>query len=95
MILAFNASTEGLLNDQQTQAFKSLGGIVVTVGRPGSGCDVIADGDVYDTWAAQTQANYAIIRPDFYVAATAATSAQLRACLDLILEQLFHLIMKE
>ena len=88
MILAFDTATDGLLTDAQRQTFKNIGGRILSVGPQGSGCGVIAEDEIYDTWRAETKANYAILRPDFYVAATAQSDTQLRNCLDEILDKL-------
>jgi 3-(3-hydroxy-phenyl)propionate hydroxylase len=86
MILAVECETDGLLSDSQKDAFGKLGGQLFSIGT--QGCDVETLDASYVDWMTAANANYAIIRPDFYVAATAETSAQLAACLDMILERL-------
>ena len=86
MILAVDTTTNGLLNAPQMDAFERLGGRIFSVGA--EGCDVTTLDNSYTEWMKFADANYAIIRPDFYVAATANTPAQLATCFDTLLERL-------
>ncbi|WP_293452035.1 bifunctional 3-(3-hydroxy-phenyl)propionate/3-hydroxycinnamic acid hydroxylase [Planktotalea sp.] len=86
VILTFERPTEGLLNDAQMEAFAKLGGRLLSLGS--EGCDVRALDTSYDDWFAPIGAQYAIIRPDFYVAATASTPESLATCFDTILERM-------
>ena len=86
MILSVDTTTDGVLNAPQMDAFESLGGRIFSVGA--EGYDVTTLDDSYTEWMKFADANYAIIRPDFYVAATANTPAQLAKCLDTLLERL-------
>ena len=86
MILAVDTTTNGLLNAPQMEAFERLGGRVFSVGAKGS--DVTTLDPSYTEWMRSADANYAIIRPDFYVAATAKTPAQLARCFDTLLDRL-------
>jgi len=86
MILAFDCSADDLLSDDQMDAFSSLGGQLLSLGPQGR--DVKTLDGAYEDWMAAADAHYAIIRPDFYVAATAHTPAQLASCFDTILSRL-------
>ncbi|WP_298355648.1 bifunctional 3-(3-hydroxy-phenyl)propionate/3-hydroxycinnamic acid hydroxylase [uncultured Litoreibacter sp.] len=81
-ILGLNTPTENLLRPDQSVLFAKLGGRVLSVGPSAATNDVIALDSAYANWSAETGASFAIIRPDFYVAATAATPETLRACFD-------------
>ena len=85
-VLAIEQSAHGLLTDAQVQRLSRLGGRVVSVGA--AGCDVTTTDTAYADWVAQTGAPFAIIRPDFYVAATAATRDGLRDRFDTLTRQL-------
>ncbi len=60
----------------------------MSVGPDGSGFDVITTDTIYEDWARDTGAQYVVVRPDFYVAATATSTQQLAACLDTIMSRL-------
>ena len=85
-ILAIETGIEDLLRDTQLEIFDRLDGKVLSVGA--EGCDVTTRDNAYINWSSQTGARYAIIRPDFYVAATAGTAEELCACFDTIAERL-------
>ena len=85
-ILAVERPTDGLLSARQTRAFRRLGGRLLSLGP--AGCDVETLDDSYRDWMGLAGAHYALIRPDFYVAATAATPRALSACFDQILSRL-------
>jgi 3-(3-hydroxy-phenyl)propionate hydroxylase len=86
MILAVDTTTNGLLSSPHIDALKRLGGRLFSVGAEGR--DVTTLDVSYTNWMTYADANYAIIRPDFYVAATAKTPAQLAICFDTLLERL-------
>ena len=86
MILSLGSPTNSLPNGPQMEVFKQLGGRVFSVGA--RGCDVTTMDDSYTDWMASADAHFAIIRPDFYVAATAKDAVQLATCLDTLLERL-------
>ncbi|MEO0670069.1 MAG: bifunctional 3-(3-hydroxy-phenyl)propionate/3-hydroxycinnamic acid hydroxylase [Pseudomonadota bacterium] len=85
-VLAIGQSAHGLLTDAQAQRLSRLGGRVVSVGA--AGCDVTTTDTAYADWVAQTGAPFVIIRPDFYVTATAATQSGLRGHFDSLTRQL-------
>jgi 3-(3-hydroxy-phenyl)propionate hydroxylase len=88
MVIAVDRPTDGLLSAAQGEALDRLNGRLLSIGRDGSGCDVVAEDSAYADWMAQVDANYAILRPDFYVAATARTPEHLSACFDTLIERL-------
>lgn len=85
MVLAVDRPTDDLLSDTQMDVLKTLGGRLLSLGRKGH--DVETLDDSYRDWMDAACAHYAIIRPDFYVAATARTPDQLAACFDTIIER--------
>jgi resorcinol 4-hydroxylase (NADPH) len=58
---------------------------MVTVGPAGSDCDAVDVEGTYAKWLEGIGATYVILRPDFYIAATAATEDELRRHFDQIL----------
>ncbi|MGX7724574.1 bifunctional 3-(3-hydroxy-phenyl)propionate/3-hydroxycinnamic acid hydroxylase MhpA [Rhodococcus sp. 5G237] len=83
IILGRGASPADLLSDEQTQRWAALDGRCVRIGE--------AEGDVtdvdgtYNAWLDEIGAEFVILRPDFYVAATASDAAGLQTSLDTIL----------
>ena len=75
-----------MLNDLEMIAFENLGGRLLSIGS--EGCDVKTLDTSYRDWMTAAGANYAIIRPDFYIAATASTPAQLAIHFNTILDRL-------
>lgn len=71
ILLAYDADPLDCLNEEQREQFASLDGVSVTIGAVGSGADVIDLERVYARWLTNIDAKYVLIRPDFYVAATA------------------------
>jgi 3-(3-hydroxy-phenyl)propionate hydroxylase len=55
-----------------------LGARLVHIGAPGSGAPVIDTEGTYGAWFDRLGVEFAVIRPDFYVAATAADADGLR-----------------
>lgn len=86
MILALEQPTEGLLSVAQTDALETLGGRVLSLGSEGH--DVRTLDSSYEDWLTSIGAQYAIIRPDFYIAATASTREDLAVCFDAILARI-------
>jgi len=87
-VLSMDPKTDDLLNAEQARYFARLGGQVLSIGPEGSGCEVITCDLAYAEWLAQIDARYCILRPDFYVAATAKTPQQLGQCLDALIDKL-------
>ena len=81
-ILALNANGHDLLTEPQFEVFTHLGGRILSIGAVGAGCDVLDIEGFYAGWMAELVAKYIIIRPDFYVAASAETAAELSACFN-------------
>jgi 2-polyprenyl-6-methoxyphenol hydroxylase-like FAD-dependent oxidoreductase len=86
MILAIDQRTQGLLSPEQSELFAQLNGRVLSVGP--EEYDVQTLDDSYTKWMHEVDGNYAIIRPDFYVAATAKTPHDVSACFDQITAKL-------
>ena len=83
IVLAIEQATDELLTQKQLDKLALLSGSLLSVGA--SGCDVTTKDDTYINWMAATGAGLAIIRPDFYVAATAKTPKILRERFDEIM----------
>ena len=71
-----------------SELFGNLDGRILSVGPAGAGFDVEDIESFYKNWLAELAVKYVIIRPDFYVAASANTSAELHACFDYLMTAL-------
>ncbi|WP_081737000.1 bifunctional 3-(3-hydroxy-phenyl)propionate/3-hydroxycinnamic acid hydroxylase MhpA [Arthrobacter sp. MA-N2] len=77
-----------MLTSRQAQRLESLGGRCVSIGAPGTDCDVADVDGTYTKWFDDLDINFVIVRPDFYVAATASDAAALRESLDAMFDGL-------
>lgn len=73
MVLGLDQDPAQALDASQVAQLRALGGQSVQIGGAMKDVD-----DRYRRWFAQIGASYVILRPDFYVAATAADAADLR-----------------
>lgn len=88
MVIAYNTDPSAVLSEQQTSQLQRLGGQTVMIGEPGSECDVVDIEGTYAQWMGDMNVNYFILRPDFYVAATASSEDELGQRFDEVMEKL-------
>jgi 3-(3-hydroxy-phenyl)propionate hydroxylase len=89
MVIGYNANPADALNAQQRDALQRLDGRMIKIGAAGTDCDAIDCEGTYAKWLASIDANYFILRPDFYVAATAKSAESLRSHFDEVLSKLY------
>ena len=77
MVIGLNADPSVALNNQQHEVLHRLEGKTVNIGPPNSDCEVIDVNGTYEQWLTSIDASYFILRPDFYVAATAKSEEDL------------------
>lgn len=82
MVIGFGRDPASVLSPDQLDELGLLGGRTVTVGAPGSGAEVIDVEGTYARWLGGIGATYVLLRPDFYVAATAGSARTLRRAFD-------------
>ena len=87
-LLGLEAPVAGALRADQEAHLAALGGRALSLGPEGSGFDVVTRDACYASWMRDTGARYAIVRPDFYVAATAQDIESLRASFDTLSHRL-------
>lgn len=88
VILGLDTDPLDALTPEQRDRFALLDGRGVRIGEPGTPSDAIDVDGTYGRWLGEIGARYVLLRPDFYVAATAATSQDLRRCFDEIASKL-------
>lgn len=76
------------LDDAQRRALQALETRCVRVGAPGGDAEVQDVDGVFAAWLGEAGATYALIRPDFYVAAAARDAEHLRASLETVIPRL-------
>lgn len=92
MVIGFEADPSAALGEHHLRALKVLDGRTIKIGAPGSDCDATDINGTYAEWMSSINAQYFILRPDFYVAATANSDDELQQRFD---EVLLRLHMKD
>jgi len=75
------------LDPSRLAAFARVGGRALTIGPSGSGAQVLDLEGAYTRWMTRHGVSHLLIRPDFFVAATARSETELHACFDRIMAQ--------
>lgn len=91
IIVGLDADPAAALSGDQINALSHLGGKTIKLalkGDAGAESDAIDVDGTYEAWLTAINANYFILRPDFYLAATARAAAELKARFDQILDTL-------
>ena len=88
MVLGLNADPATALTPEQLGQLAALGGHAVNIGPKGAACAVVDAEGTYAKWLNGIGATYVLLRPDFYVAATAATPEELRRRFDEVMGRL-------
>ena len=87
-VIAVNRCTLNLLGPGQLAILESLDGKLLSIGPAKFSYDVVDICGFYSDWSEEIDACYLIIRPDFYVAASAKTPAELSHCFDRVMNML-------
>lgn len=88
ILIGLDENPWDVVTPQQRQALARLDATAVRVGAPGSDAEVVDVDGVFAAWLGDIKARYVVLRPDFYVAATATDRDHLRASLDTLLGRL-------
>jgi len=88
MIVGLNVDPAAALREQQRERLHFLDGKTVQIGSIGTDCDAIDVQGTYAKWLASIEANYFILRPDFYIAATAKSADEISHRFDQVLSKL-------
>ncbi|MDA3425349.1 bifunctional 3-(3-hydroxy-phenyl)propionate/3-hydroxycinnamic acid hydroxylase [Pseudomonas aeruginosa] len=88
LVIGYGQSPRQALSAEQVQTLERLDARFVTLGPVGTVCEVADAEGTYAAWLASIDARFLVIRPDFYVAASAASAESLRQQMDNLLLQL-------
>lgn len=88
MVIGLDADPAHALSLAQHAVLDQLGGQTVRIGSHGTDCAVVDAEGTYARWLNGIGATYVILRPDFYIAATAGSPAELRRRFDEITSRL-------
>jgi 3-(3-hydroxy-phenyl)propionate hydroxylase len=94
VLLGLDVDPLEALTDEQRDQLAKLDGFTVKLGSPGSDCDVVDIEGTYAKWLKSIDARYVLLRPDFYVAATANNVETLQGRFDQVMGKL-HLKTEE
>jgi 3-(3-hydroxy-phenyl)propionate hydroxylase len=88
MVIGLDADPAHALSLAQHAVLDHLGGQTVRIGSQGTDCAVVDVEGTYARWLNGIGATYVVLRPDFYVAATAGSPAELRRRFDEVTSRL-------
>jgi len=88
MVIALQHDPTTALTADQLAKLSTLGGRTVKLGAPGTDCDAVDVEGTYARWLNGIDATYVLLRPDFYVAATARSAQDLRRSFDEVMERI-------
>lgn len=88
MVLGLNADPAEALGPERSAQLAALEGRTVRLGAKGTVCDAVDAEGTYAKWLEGIGAKYVVLRPDFYVAATAGSADELRCGFDTVMAAL-------
>lgn len=88
MVIGLDRDPADVLAPDQLAQLEFLGGRTIKIGQPGTVCDAEDVEDTYSRWLGSIGASYVLLRPDFYVAATANSAQALRRAFDEVMERI-------
>ncbi|MDR2334535.1 MAG: bifunctional 3-(3-hydroxy-phenyl)propionate/3-hydroxycinnamic acid hydroxylase [Burkholderiaceae bacterium] len=94
LLIALDTDPDSALTAFQHKQLAHLDGVTVKVGQPGTSCDAVDIEGTYAKWLEAIGARYVLLRPDFYVAATASSPEQMQERFTEVVSRL-HLTLPE
>lgn len=88
ILIGLDADPAAAMTDKQREQFALLEGMTVKIGAPGTPCEAVDVEGTYAKWLGAIDAKYVLMRPDFYVAATANSADKLQQRFDKVMSQL-------
>jgi 2-polyprenyl-6-methoxyphenol hydroxylase-like FAD-dependent oxidoreductase len=89
VLIGLNTDPAAALTSEQREQLEMLDGIAVKVGSAGTSCDAVDVDGTYAKWLDEIGAKYVLLRPDFYVAATANNVETLQHRFGEVMTQLY------
>ncbi|GAB3698246.1 bifunctional 3-(3-hydroxy-phenyl)propionate/3-hydroxycinnamic acid hydroxylase [Corynebacterium nasicanis] len=90
-VIGMNSRPVDVLDERQLFVLDTIGAHSVSIGSESGTVDVLDKDRLYERWLTEAGVKYAILRPDFYVYATARDERELAQRID-ELAQLLHLV---
>lgn len=91
VVIGLDIDPADALTAEQREQLAQLEGRTIKIGRPGTACDAVDVEGTYAKWLGGIDAKYVLLRPDFYVAATANDADALQRRFDEVMRRL-HLV---
>jgi 2-polyprenyl-6-methoxyphenol hydroxylase-like FAD-dependent oxidoreductase len=88
VLIGLNTDPVAALTDEQREQLRLLDGLAIRIGAPGTPCDAVDVDGTYAKWLGSIDARYVLLRPDFYVAATANKAETLQQRFEEVMSQL-------
>ncbi len=88
MVIGLDTDPADALGSQRLRTLRALDGRAIKIGAPGTECDATDVDGTYRNWMTSIKATYFILRPDFYIAATADSTDHLCHRFDEVMEKL-------
>jgi 3-(3-hydroxy-phenyl)propionate hydroxylase len=89
VLIGLNTDPAAALTFEQREQLTMLDGIAVKIGSAGTSCDAVDVDGTYAKWFDEIDAKYVLLRPDFYVAATANNVETLQHRFGEVMSQLY------
>jgi 2-polyprenyl-6-methoxyphenol hydroxylase-like FAD-dependent oxidoreductase len=89
VLIGLNTDPAAALTSEQREQLTMLDGIAVKIGSAGTSCDAVDVDGTYAKWFDDIDAKYVLLRPDFYVAATANNVETLQHRFSEVMSQLY------
>jgi 3-(3-hydroxy-phenyl)propionate hydroxylase len=87
-VIGLNADPKAALTSEQLEQLAMIEGRAAKIGAPGTACDAVDVEGTYARWLDGIDAKYVLLRPDFYVAATANSAEALQQRFDEVMDKL-------
>ncbi|RQM50905.1 bifunctional 3-(3-hydroxy-phenyl)propionate/3-hydroxycinnamic acid hydroxylase [Paraburkholderia bannensis] len=96
-VIGLDADPAQALGPERLEQLALIEGRTARIATPGganTACEALDIDSTYQQWLEKIEASYVVLRPDFYVAATASSAAQLRERFDEVIAKL-HVRVRE
>jgi 3-(3-hydroxy-phenyl)propionate hydroxylase len=77
IVIGLEIDPAKVIHPSHLQSLQILDGLTISIGTTGSGCQAIDVEGTYQQWMSEIHSKFIVLRPDFYVAATATTADEL------------------